>query len=120
MKSQGLPINFIVLAAVAILILVLVVGFVIGGGTAFQRSISPGVATSNCNSWCSSMQQEALRAPLVAGEYDFNDGNYAFCKNEQVVDGAEITCTDLGIRCLLTFPDGTSRYAVCVTGLTPD
>ena len=115
MKSQGLPINFIVLAAIAILILILVVGFVIGGGTAFERGVAPGVARSNCNSWCSALRQEAYYSEPSE---DFEEDS-AFCENTQVVDGvgtycsAESGASHLGIQCLLTFRDGSSRYAKC-------
>ena len=114
MKSQGLPINFIVLAAVAILILILIIGFVIGGGTAMERSIAPGVARSNCDRWCSDLQ---ARAAIIAPSDGFEEES-SFCKNTQIVDGVPAYCDkdeglNLNIRCLLTFQDGSSRYADC-------
>ena len=41
MKSQGLPLNFIVLAALAILILILAAAFILMGGKSIQRTMSP-------------------------------------------------------------------------------
>ena len=108
MKSQGLPINFIVLAAVAILILILIVGFVIGGGTAFERGVSPGIARNNCNRWCYDLQVEASRIGESSIETNSN-----FCTNTQIVDGEPTTCNALNIQCILTFQDGQSRYASC-------
>ena len=124
MKSQGLPINFIVLAAVAILILILIVGFVIGGGTAIERGITPGVARTNCDRWCSDLQVKASRSvndfPFIANE----NRESSFCMNTQVVEGSISYCnrenlnegeSSLNYRCLLTFRDGSSRYAICFT-----
>ena len=123
MKSQGLPINFIVLAAVAILILILIVGFVIGGGAAFERNIAPGVARSNCDRWCSSLQQQA--SINTQENFGTNDIGSSYCTNTQVVDGQPnvychitggtppVDATNLNHRCLLSFADGTSRYANC-------
>lgn len=107
MKSQGLPLNFIVLAAIAILILILVVGFVIGGGGAVEGSISPAAARSNCQRWCSELQMEVRR------NADYDISSSSFCENQQVVDGAETNCEDLGIDCVVTYPNGTSSIASC-------
>ena len=59
MKAQGLPINFIVLAALAILILILAAAFAIGGFGTFKRALSPEAARQQCNTWCSEVQTDA-------------------------------------------------------------
>lgn len=65
-KAQGLPLNLIVLAAIAALILVLIIAFTIGGAGAFFSKIFRGGTTAigdeidtvrtTCNSLCSQAQ----------------------------------------------------------------
>ncbi len=119
MKSQGLPINFIVIAALAILILILVVGLVVGGGGAFQRTLSPSAARSNCETFCSRIQTHASREdstdyPAIGESVTTLNGHNLFCA-EQDIEGleADSTCEDLGIICRVTFRDGITREVGC-------
>ena len=113
MRAQGLPINFIVIAALAILILILAAGFVVAGGGATQRALSPQAAKSSCDSWCGQLQQLVISDPSIDGADDTEVTDSKFCNNTQILDGVAKTCTDINAQCLLTFADGSSAYAEC-------
>ena len=116
MKAQGLPINFIVIAALAILILILVVGFVVAGGSSFTSAVAPEQATSTCNSFCVTAQRSA------AGVYNSTEiqtwkssapTQQKFCTATFDIKGKGkgITCPQLVGSCIVTFGDGTT-YAL--------
>jgi hypothetical protein len=114
-KAQGLPINFIVLAALAILIMVLGAGFVIAGGSSVAGSIGPQVARNTCQGYCSQAQSLAsqdLTSPDNATLWAINT---KFCTIEQTVQGynAPQGCTAIGVNCILTFGDGSSQQIKC-------
>ena len=110
MKSQGLPINFIVLIALAILVLVIAGLFFFGGFTKSSTSIDVQTAVNNCNAWCLVDAQKAKNDP------NFNCATYnsTFCSKRINVTGMgsvycdEITsCTVVdynGNTCTLTCP----------------
>lgn len=117
MKAQGLPINFIVIAALAILILILAAGFVIAGGAAFGGAVGPEQARSTCNSFCVNSQRSAadvydstLITNWKTGIKDGGSYEQRFCTATFDVKGyaPNTTCSDLVGTCLVTFGDGTT------------
>lgn len=119
MKSQGLPINFIVLAAVAILILILVVGFVVAGGGAFQRAVTPATARSQCETFCSRIQADAMTKDyhenLVSNFEAVGAlrGHKEYCTTQDVEGVGSLNCLDLGVTCYVTFSEGITRRMQC-------
>jgi hypothetical protein len=131
-KAQGLPINFIVLAAVGIFVLILAIMFVLGGGTSASTAISPQQARATCNSQCAGIQSWALGQPIkVAFNGNFVDNNAAgtpdaptdFCKGRNVAGISGTVGCDaaaLGATCVVSFQDGLSCNVGCVsTGGNP-
>jgi len=124
-KAQGLPINFIVLAAIAILILILVVGFVIGGSSSFGRSISPTVARQNCESSCAKLQNIAAAKDYGTNPDVWTALGYAsdkgasstFCIKQEaqggVAGGVNCTHSSIGVSCFVTFADGIQKLVKC-------
>ena len=111
-KAQGLPLNFIVLAAIAILILILVVGFVIGGGTSISRSISPNAARQYCESACSDIKSQAATKLSTTGIV-FTETDY--CK-ELTYEGGPAdgqNCEEMNVPCYVTYSDGLQTKATC-------
>ena len=124
-RAQGLPINFIVIAALAILILILAAGFVIGGGASVGAAMGPQQARNTCQGYCNTAQQSA------AGMYDADDivawkalsagaAGYdsKFCTAEFDVEGqgTGIKCFSIIGGCKVTFGDGqtyTLQTATC-------
>ncbi|MEK6923492.1 MAG: hypothetical protein AABW84_02265 [Nanoarchaeota archaeon] len=86
-RGQGLPLELIVLAAIAAIVLVLIIAFTIGGGSVFFQKIFQGgtsavgddlsTARSSCNSLCS-------QAKLVTTTPSWKSSSY--CKKEFNID----------------------------------
>ena len=117
MKAQGLPINFIVIAALAILVLILAAGFVIAGGSAFGGAVGPEQARSTCNNFCVTAQRSAGNLYNTSQMDSFKIGVNAtgtyeqkFCTAKFDIKGigTGVTCTTLVGSCLVTFGDGTT------------
>ena len=92
MKAQGISMNFIVIAAMAILVLVLVMMFLLGG---FQTgAVDKQKVINECNSRCLSEVQWAS----TGGTFPRDNSN--FCEYSADVKGLgeDITCLDL-INC---------------------
>jgi len=113
MKAQGLPINFIVLAALAILILILAAGFVIGGGASAGAALSPATVKNTCNNGCLNLQNQAS---TVATKASWTlPATSAYC-NTYTITGqtTKLQCSAaaIGASCTVSFQDGTN----CVIG----
>ena len=111
-RAQGLPLNFIVLAAIAILILILVVGFVIGGGTSISRTMSPAAARQYCESACADLKAQASGQTSVPGIMITGSD---YCKLLEYEGGQEggADCEDLNVQCFVTYSDGIQKKATC-------
>jgi len=111
MKAQGLPINFIVLAALAILILILAAGFVIGGGTSASGALSPQIVKNNCQNACVQLNSWAAgtanKTVPTGGTYCLNY-TITGVSTPQKCDSASI-----GAPCVLTFQDGSNCKVGC-------
>ena len=127
MKSQGLPLNFIVLGALALLVLVVAVAFFIAGGSTFSAATTMQTAQSTCNNKCSTISSSLQReASTVASgfswvpspgkptpEDDSENNAYSFCRSKFNIQGqGEKFCDDI-VSCVLTFGDGTNCRLEC-------
>jgi len=113
MKAQGLPINFIVIAALAILILILVVGFVVAGGSSFTKAVSPAQARANCQTICSELQREASQKDSSVGVSSLKSYS-KWCTGQDIKGmGTDITCPELGETCYVTFNDSIQKLVTC-------
>ena len=105
MKSQGLPLNTIVLAALAVLVLLLVVGFTTGslskifGGMGQQISKTDiDVARTTCKNLCLQLQQEAKAGILTKSAAE----NSEYAKKTFVIDldgDGKISSSEKDIHC---------------------
>ena len=117
MKAQGLPINFIVLAAVGIFILILAVMFVLGGGSSATAAMSPQQVRNTCNNACVGLQQYATGQssyPGIGG--NINTALTAFCKDYTISGvSAAVKCdnVNVGVSCRLVYADGTGCTVNC-------
>ena len=115
MKSQGLPLNFIVLAALAILILILAAAFIIMGGKSIQKSMSPQTARANCQQICYKMQSDASTKEY-SSDSDISglDGHDAWCTGQDIEGlGTNVTCTAIGEHCYVTFSNSIQKEVTC-------
>lgn len=110
-KAQGLPINFIVIAALAILILILAAGFVIAGGSSVGGALGPQQARNTCNGYCSTSQQGAIAISddeaIAAWKLSANLTE-KFCTARLDIQGLGTSqaCTDVVGACRVSFGDG--------------
>jgi hypothetical protein len=142
-NAQGLPINFIVLAALAILILILAAGFVIGGGTSASSALNPQQAKNFCDNICLNMQRWASGQPPFSGvapvsfiiwgpvsfaappppeigpppppEYE-REITTRYCNDYTVTGIGSAKCDDprIGSRCVLAFEDASNCQITCI------
>ncbi|HDQ59992.1 MAG TPA: hypothetical protein ENN30_02250 [Candidatus Woesearchaeota archaeon] len=116
-KAQGLPINFIVIAALAILVLILAAGFLIGGGASAGGALGPTQVANTCNGYCQNLQRAAAsQAKPDGGMATWEDGiNSRYCKSTFAVEGSAVdkSCLDMGIVCRVTFVDGSTGTVEC-------
>ena len=117
MKAQGLPINFIVIAALAILILILAAGFVVAGGSSFSSAVGPETVKSKCQTYCNTLNMYTsnnIESSTSVAMWEQKD----YCSKSFSVKGMGTgTCgtleTKLGTSCYVTFEDGTSCRVTC-------
>ena len=103
-RAQGLPVNMIVLTALALLVLVVVGAFFISGFGEASGSVNVVDADqADCQSVCQSLAASAFNyndCALVAGAPQAVD--YA----ETVIDGDDGTCASLFGACTVTISGG--------------
>ncbi|MFH0868663.1 MAG: hypothetical protein V1839_00375 [archaeon] len=147
-KAQGLPLNLIVLAAMAALILVLVVAFTIGGGSNFFSKIFKTGTTSigdeisvvqaACNNLCEQAKTAATSPAWTSSAYctkKYNidrdgDGKLGGTKCPTDPLGLNcglvgkttkekgLSCTDIGISCTVDLPTTSGNYTTCLVDST--
>jgi hypothetical protein len=118
MKAQGLPINFIVLAALAILILILAAGFVIGGGTSAGAALSPAQAKNACDNGCLTLSRwtTTQNSPTsTAWPSGIPSPNYCTLKVNLGGAVGNVNCnnSNVGSRCSVTWNDGSNCLVAC-------
>lgn len=118
-RAQGLPLEFIVLAAIAILILILVVGFVIGGGISFAGAVSPASFSANCKQICSNYQRDASTVGVkTTGSGEVADGfsllakTDKYCISQDIQGGTSQSCSSIE-PCYVTFSDNVQKKLSC-------
>ena len=117
MKAQGLSVSFVVVAALAILVLVLGVAFLMGAFGSQKRSAQIQQVKTQCNQWCSSIQalasQESTSNDVSGlktdiGGSDTSSPLYKYCKTTFNVPGnSNAHCYDIS-PCTVTNVYGSS------------
>ena len=101
MKAQGLSVSFVVVAALAILVLVLGVAFLMGAFGSQKTSAQEQQVKTQCNSWCSTIQSQASQLDVanVSGLNSDIGGSgtalYKYCKQSFKVAGSTKYCYQL-------------------------
>lgn len=130
-KAQGLPLNLIVLAAIAALILVLVIAFTIGGaGTFFKQIFNRGItavgddvdgAKTNCQNWCTQAQQLTTTAAWKASSYCTKTANIdvnkdGAIKNTPTQNELKLKCKEspISISCSTVIGDTDVSETTCI------
>ncbi|MEK6807426.1 MAG: hypothetical protein AABX75_00190 [Nanoarchaeota archaeon] len=112
-KAQGLPLNLIVLAAIAALVLVLVISFTVGGSGAFFGKIYRGGQTAvgdeltlvktTCTSACDQAKLTAADAAYKTSTYCTRTFNVDVNNDGKIVDvgvkGAQGFVQEIGLNC---------------------
>lgn len=115
MKAQGLPLNFIVLAAMAILILVLVVAFVLMGRQSLQSSMTPSAIKTTCDGYCQNINNYAADKDSPGAGNTITGAPSSFCsKTFATSTSTNSTCTSTANSCIANFGDGSSCKINCV------
>ncbi len=126
MKAQGLSVSFVVVAALAILVLVLGAAFLMGAFSSQKTSASMEQAKSTCNTLCSRLQaamgsvdcttrcndKEKCVAKYAWDQY--ND----FCSTSFNIAGKSTKCKDL-VSCVVTDAYGNQISISCSENSEP-
>ena len=112
MKSQGLPINFIVLIGIGMLVLFLLIMFVLSGFR--TEAVASQTAINNCNSRCATEMQVARTKSSP-----YQNENSSFCKiTQNVVEiGDGLRCDQL-VDCTVTTRNGVSCQLACTDAVS--
>ncbi|HDQ59993.1 MAG TPA: hypothetical protein ENN30_02255 [Candidatus Woesearchaeota archaeon] len=116
-KAQGLPINFIILIALAVLVLVLVGMFFFGGFTSGSSSVGTQAAINNCNSRCLTDSQKAVGMSLDEANAALTSKSFKFCHYLEVDMIGHVACEDV-TSCDVTLKDGSRFSIVCYPDTT--
>jgi|GEM_PF-920149 len=88
-RNQGLPLNTIVLAAIAVLVLVLIVGFTTGtlgelfkGMSTQTRAVTIDTARAECQKLCSELKLLSTRESITTDQIE----NSAYAKQKFAID----------------------------------
>jgi len=104
-KAQGLPLSFIVLAAISVLVLILIVAFTVGGAGSFFKQITivggggKGEELSAVQTACTANCQKLQADPTLTIE-KFQGSDY--CKKTSAVDlnkDGKIDRNETGLHC---------------------
>lgn len=119
MKAQGLPLETIVLGALAVLVLVILAAvFIPGVGNMFRSifGLAPN-AYSNCQTTCTGLSNvySSIETAGTAAE------NSAYCDDpEPTVDTATDTCFDYVTACTVTLSGGATITITADPAVTED
>jgi hypothetical protein len=118
MRAQGLPLNFIILGALALLVLVVVVAFFITGAGGFGAAISAQAAQTECTNRCNGITQAMSLKTTITASGAYNDGNFTgvadnFCLAKFNIRGQGDKYCDQIKTCVVTFADQTSCQVSC-------
>ncbi len=118
MKAQGLPLNFIILGALALLVLVVAVAFFMSGTATLSTAVSQQQVQTTCNNLCNQINREVQKnytlSATMCGEGDNSclgdavDLAKKFVETTYKVSGlGEVTCYNI-TSCEVTFRDATN------------
>ena len=100
-KAQDLPMQFIVIAAIAILVLILIVMFVIGGFR--TEAVDSQTAANICASKCFTKQRASVSETKPTGTFSWD-----YCAVQNIKGIKETNCTALS-PCTLPYSDGDCK-----------
>ena len=106
MKSQGLPIQTIVLIVIAIVALAAIIIFFFGGFAKSTSGVDTQTTLSECQSYCQRMNIIASKIKWLSStdcKADVSDQVPEYCSN---------SCNDY-MSCIVTFEDGTRARIQC-------
>lgn len=99
-KGQGLPLSFIVIAAISVLVLILIIAFTLGpGGSFLKQLVTPapeekGTVEVACNSFCAQLAGATTESQFTSS---------SFCTKTFAIDlnknGKINTTTEAGLHC---------------------
>ncbi|RLG18803.1 hypothetical protein DRN75_00690 [Nanoarchaeota archaeon] len=118
MKGQGLPLNFIVLGALALLVLVVVIAYFVTGGASIFQQTSDTQVQQQCNSLCANIQT------VYAQQYSYNgirgdiEGSAAaYCEQNKIYQKEKnVDCQRVRGPCIVQTMDGNQYRITCSNG----
>ena len=122
MKAQGLSVSFVVVAALAILVLVLGVAFLMGAFSSQKTTASMQQAKSTCNNLCSQIQSAMSSQDCTTGSVTGDACVKAkagsaythYCNAKFKVAGTTYNCTQL-TSCSVNDAYGNSITVDCTS-----
>ena len=122
MKAQGLSISFVVVAALAILVLVLAVAFVMGWFHSGGQTVSMQKAKSICSGYCNSITTALSDTDCTTGndtsaqqscvKDSSGDAWNHYCNTKFTISGTQYNCSDIS-PCTVQDATGNSIYVNC-------
>ncbi len=94
-KGQGLPLSFIVIAAISALVLILVIAFTIGGLGGFFKQINIAGGTEDLSTVQTACSASCSKTQFVSSKVQFQSSDY--CKKTYTIDlnkDGKITATN--------------------------
>ncbi len=123
MKGQGLPISFVVLAAIAILILVLAVAFIVGIRGSAVTALTQSEVQQKCEAACNSLKLWAQKYSINSSYYysktgpvSSNGAKHAYCNSYTVKGMGTVTCDNI-TTCTVEDIDGIVHTVSCSNGV---
>lgn len=118
MKGQGLPLNFIVLGALALLVLVVVIAYFVTGGASIFQQTSDTQVQQQCNSLCANVQT------VYAQQYSYNGITNdiattasAYCEQNKIYQKErDVDCQRVRGPCIIQTMDGKQYRITCENG----
>ena len=114
MKGQGLPISFVVLAAIAILILVLAVAFIVGIRGSAVTALTQSEVQQKCEAACNSLKLWAQNKDL--SKKTSYGSRHAFCNTYNVKGIGPVTCVNI-TTCTVEDVNGVVYTVTCSNGV---
>jgi hypothetical protein len=115
-KGQGLPLSFIVIAAISALVLILVIAFTIGGLGGFFKQITIAGGGSDLSTVQSACQNACNTAQLSTSSAQFKSSDY--CTKTYAIDlnkdGKITSGNETGLHCW--YAKDTIKGGITLTG----
>ncbi len=120
MRAQGLSVSFVVVAALAILVLVLGVAFLMGAFGSQKQTAQISQIKQTCNSWCNDMANNIAVVDCTTGKCtgDLCVANHTwssyikYCNTTFNVGGQKETCNEI-TSCTVSDSLGNSIVVTC-------